>query len=138
MAKPRLLTGGNPQIPKGLGDAPVRAYIDALEGWKRQACEDLDRVISRSIPGVRKAVKWNSPFYGPAGGDYVVSYHVMTRYVKVAFFAGASLDPPPPEGSKDPSTRYLHVSEKAPLDEARLADWCRQASALPGFGKVAD
>lgn len=134
--KPRLLSGGNPQIPKGEGEAPVRAYIDALDGWKRDVCAQLDRVISGALPKMRKAVKWNSPFYGVEGGEYIVSFHVMSRYVKVTFFSGARLDPLPPVGSKDPNTRYLHVSDKEPLDEAQLVDWLKQASKLPGYLKV--
>ena len=136
MAKPTMLSGGNPQIAKGEGDAPVRAYIEALDGWQREICEVVDALVVREVPGVHKAVKWNSPFYGLPGGAYFLSYHVMKRYVKLAFFAGAQLDPIPPEGSKDPNTRYLHLGPGLPLDEAQLAAWVRQASQLPGFGKV--
>jgi hypothetical protein len=130
---PKLLSGGNPQIPKGDGDAPVQAYIAAMPGWKRAVGERLDRLIERTVPGVRKAVRWNSPFYGVEGQGWFLSLHCFNRYIKVAFFRGASLDPPPPVGSKDPNTRYFHINEGEPLDEARLADWIRQAAALPGW-----
>ena len=136
MAKPTMLSGGNPQIPKGEGEAPVRAYLDALDGWQRETCEAVDALVGATLPGVRKAVKWNSPFYGLPNGEYFLSFHVMKRYVKLAFFAGAQLVPVPPEGSKDPNTRYLHLGPGLPSDEAQLADWVRQASRLPGFGKV--
>ena len=136
MAKPTMLTGGNPQIPKGEGDAPVRTYLDALDGWQRETCEAVDALVVKTLPGVRKAVKWNSPFYGMPGGEYFLGYHVMTRYVKLNFFSGAQLVPEPPVGSKDPNTRYLHLGPGLPMDEAQLADWVRQASKLPGFGKV--
>lgn len=130
----RLLTGGNPQIAKGEGEAPVLAYIEALSGWQREVCAGLDAAVVAAVPGVKKAVKWNSPFYGTDAQGWFLSFHVMTRYVKVAFFAGASLQPMPPEPSKDPNTRYLHVSDKAPLEPEQFADWVRQASRLKGFG----
>lgn len=129
---PKLLSGGNPQIPKGYGEAPVRAYIAATPGWKREAVERLDGLITDAVPGVRKAVKWNSPLYGADDEGWFLSLHGFTRYVKVAFFRGTSLDPQPPVGSKTPETRYLHISESEPLDEAQFVDWVRQASRLPG------
>ncbi|MFN3523728.1 MAG: DUF1801 domain-containing protein [Phenylobacterium sp.] len=130
---PRLLAGGNPQIPKGEGDGPVKAYIAAMPGWKRQVGARLDALIERTVPGVRKAVKWNSPMYGVEGQGWFLSAHCYDRYVKVAFFSGASLDPPPPVGSKDPNTRYLHIHENDDLDEALLIRWIGQASQRPGW-----
>ncbi|WP_375268625.1 DUF1801 domain-containing protein [Phenylobacterium sp.] len=129
---PKLLSGGNPQIPKGYGEAPVRAYIAATPGWKREVVERLDGLITDAVPGVRKAVKWNSPLYGADDEGWFLSLHGFTRYVKVAFFRGTSLDPQPPVGSKTPETRYLHIFESEPLDEAQFTDWVRQASRLPG------
>lgn len=129
---PKLLSGGNPQIPKGYGEAPVRAYIAATPGWKLEVVERLDGLITDAVPGVRKAVKWNSPLYGADDEGWFLSLHGFTRYVKVAFFRGTSLDPQPPVGSKTPETRYLHISESEPLDEAQFVDWVRQASRLPG------
>lgn len=130
--KPRLLSGGNPQIPKGQGDAPVQAYIAAMPGWKRGVGERLDVLIARTVPGVRKAVKWNSPFYGaPEGEGWFLSYHCYDRYVKIAFFRGALLEPVPPEPSKSGDTRYLHIHEGEDWDEAQFADWVAQASRLP-------
>jgi hypothetical protein len=131
-AAPKLLSGGNPQIPKGYGDAPVQAYIAAMPGWKRDLGRRLDALIVATVPEVRKAVKWNSPLYGLAGQGWFLSFHCFTRYVKVAFFRGASLDPVPPGPSKQPEVRYLDIYEDDPLDETRFADWVRQASALPG------
>jgi hypothetical protein len=132
-AKPVLLAGGNPQIAKGLGDAPVQAYIAAMPGWKRDVGRRLDAVIVRAVPGVRKAVKWNSPFYGVEGRGWFLSFHVFKRYVKVGFFRGASLHPLPPGESAQKDVRYLDVHEGEALDEARMADWVRQAAALPGW-----
>ncbi|HMM08858.1 MAG TPA: DUF1801 domain-containing protein [Paracoccus solventivorans] len=130
--KPRLLSGGNPQIPKGQGDAPVQAYIAAMPGWKRGVGERLDALITRTVPGVRKAVKWNSPLYGAPGGEgWFLSYHCYDRYVKIAFFRGALLEPVPPESSKSGDTRYLHLHEGEDWDEAQFADWVAQASRLP-------
>lgn len=129
---PVLLSGGNPQIAKGYGDEPVRAYIAAMPGWKRAVGQRLDDVISRTVPGVRKAVKWNSPFYGVAEGTWFLSFHVFTKYVKVAFFRGTSLRPQPPGQSKQENVRYLDIRESDELDEAQFADWVRQASAQPG------
>ena len=133
MTGPKLLSGGNPQIPTGDGDAPVQAYIAALSGWKRDAARRLDVSIGHTVPGVRKAVKWNSPFYGVEGPGWFVSFHVFTKYIKVTFFRGAALNPLPPVGSKDPNTRYVHIAEDEAVDEAQLADWIRQAAAIPGW-----
>ena len=129
----RLLSGGNPQIAKADGDAPVQAWIAALPGWKREAGARLDALVVRTVPGVRKAVKWNSPFYGVEGQGWFLSVHAFTRYLKLAFFRGSSLRPMPPEPSKDRNTRYVHIHEGDDLDEAGLADWLRQAAALPGW-----
>ncbi|NEX94312.1 DUF1801 domain-containing protein [Caulobacter sp. 17J65-9] len=129
----RLLSGGNPQIAKGDGDAPVQAWIAALPGWKRELGERLDALIVRTVPDVRKAVKWKSPFYGVEGKGWFLSAHAFTGYLKLAFFRGASLQPLPPGASKTPDTRYLDIREHDALDEAQLADWIRQAAALPGF-----
>jgi hypothetical protein len=131
--KPVLLSGGNPQIPKGDGDAPVQAYIAAMPGWKSEAGRRLDKLIEKTVPGVRKAVKWNSPFYGVEGQGWFLSFHCFTRYIKLTFFRGAALEPLPPVGSKDPNTRYLHIEEGKPIDEAQLAEWIRQAAAIPGW-----
>ncbi|BBK31248.1 hypothetical protein EDC65_1317 [Stella humosa] len=131
-ATPTLLSGGNPQIPKGYGDGPVQAYIAAMPGWKQDIGRRLDALIVRTVPGVRKAVKWNSPFYGIADDCWFLSFHCFTKYVKVAFFRGAALSPVPPGASKSKDTRYLDIREHDPLDENRLADWVRQASQLPG------
>lgn len=130
--KPRLLSGGNPQIPKGQGDAPVQAYIAAMPGWKRGVGERLDALIARTVPGVRKAVKWNSPFYGMEKDIWFLSFHCLNKYIKVAFFRGTALDPVPPVGSKHPEVRYLHIFEDKPFDEAQFADWVAQAAKLPG------
>ena len=130
--KPKLLSGGNPQIPKGEGDGPVQAYIAAMPGWKRAVGERLDAIIEREVPGVEKAVKWNSPFYGMEQGRWFLSFHCFDRYVKVAFFRGTSLRPEPPEPSKVEGTRYFHVHEDDDFDEDRIAKWVKQASKLPG------
>ena len=132
-SKPKLLSGGNPQIPKGVGDAPVQAYITALPGWKKQAGAKLDKLVENTVPGVRKAVKWNSPFYGVEGQGWFLSYHAFAKYLKVTFFRGAQLEPLPPVGSKDPNTRYVHIEEDQPVDEQQLADWIRQAAGIPGW-----
>ena len=132
-AKPRLLSGGNPQIAKADGDAPVQAYIAAMPGWKRATGRRLDALIARHVPGVRKAVKWNSPFYGIEGQGWFLSFHVFTKYVKVTFFRGTSLRPPPPGPSKVKGTRYLDIREDDTLDEAQFAEWVRQAAAIPGW-----
>ena len=130
--EPVLLAGGNPQIAKGEGDAPVQAYIAAMPGWKSDVGRRLDAIIERTVPDVRKAVKWNSPLYGVAGQGWFLSLHCFTKYVKVAFFRGASLDPIPPGASKSKDTRYLDIREEEPFDEAQFAAWVKQASQLPG------
>jgi hypothetical protein len=127
-----LLSGGNPQIAKEDGDAPVQAYIAAMPGWKRDLGKRLDALIARTVPDVRKAVKWNSPFYGIEGQGWFLSFHVFTRYVRVAFFQGASLRPLPPGASKHKDVRYFDIHEDEELDEAQLASWVKQAAALPG------
>lgn len=131
-AQPRLLSGGNPQIAKGDGDAPVQAYIAAMPGWKRDVGRRVDALIARTVPGVRKAVKWNSPLYGVEGQGWFLGVHCFTKYVKVAFFRGAALRPLPPGESKQKEVRYLDIHEDDPLDEARFAAWVKQASQLPG------
>ena len=130
--KPKLLAGGNPQIAKADGDAPVQAYIAAMPGWKRDVGRRLDALIERTVPDVRKAVKWNSPFYGVEGQGWFLSYHCFTKYVKVAFFRGTSLRPVPPGESKHKEVRYLDIHEDEALDEAQFAAWVKQASRLPG------
>ena len=132
-ASPRLLAGGNPQIAKGDGDAPVQAYIAAMPGWKRDVGRRLDALIARTVPNVRKAVKWNSPFYGVDGQGWFLNFHCFTKYVKVGFFRGASLTPLPPGESKQQDVRYLDIREDDAIDEAELARWIRQAAALPGW-----
>ena len=134
-AKPKvkLLSGGNPQIAKGDGDGPVRAYVAAMPGWKSAVGKRLDRIIERTIPGVRKAVKWNSPFYGVDDHGWFLSFHVYARYIKVAFFRGSSLKPLPPGTSKDKNTRYLDIFEHDELDAAQFAKWVKQAATLPGW-----
>ena len=130
-ARPALLAGGNPQIAKADGDAPVQTYIAAMPGWKRDVGRQFDALIVRTIPGVHKAVKWNSPFYGVEGRGWFLSFHTYTNYVKVAFFRGTSLRPVPPGASKHNEVRYLDIRENDQLDETQLASWVRQASALP-------
>jgi hypothetical protein len=132
VAKPTLLPGGNPQIAKAYGDAPVQAYIAAMPGWKRDVGRRLDALIVRTVPDVHKAVKWNSPFYGIEGEGWFLSLHCFTNYVKVAFFRGASLRPLPPVASKHKDVRYLDIHEDNQFDEAQLAAWVKQASQLPG------
>jgi hypothetical protein len=132
-AKPTLLAGGNPQIAKADGDAPVQAYITAMPGWKRDVGRRLDGLIERTVPDVRKAVRWNSPFYGIEGQGWFLSFHCYTKYVKVAFFRGASLRPVPPGESKDKNVRYLDIHEDDQLDEELVTSWIRQASELPGW-----
>ncbi|MEO2088477.1 MAG: DUF1801 domain-containing protein, partial [Gemmataceae bacterium] len=130
----KRLAGGNPQIAKADGNAPVRAYIAALSDWKQSLCERLDALIERAVPGVRKAVKWNSPFYGLGGHGWFLSFHVFTRYVKVTFFAGASLHPVPPGGTaKSKEARWIDIYEADGLDEPQMAAWVTQAAALPGW-----
>jgi hypothetical protein len=131
--KPALLAGGNPQIAKADGDAPVQAYIAAMPGWKRGLGRRLDALIVRTVPGVGKAVKWNSPFYGVAGQGWFLSTHCFSKYVKVAFFRGTSLRPVPPGESRQKEVRYLDIREDDQLDEAQMASWIRQAAAIPGW-----
>jgi hypothetical protein len=133
-AGPVLLSGGNPQIAKADGDAPVQAYIAAMPGWKSDVGRRLDSIISRIIPDVRKAVRWNSPFYGMEGQGWFLNFHCFTKYVKVAFFSGASLEPLPPDESKDENVRYLKIYQDDQFDEEQFAAWVKQASRLPGWG----
>lgn len=133
---PRLLSGGNPQIAKADGDAPVQAYIAAMPGWKRDVGRRLDALVVRAVPAVRKAVKWNSPFYGTEGEGWFLGVHVFAKYVKVAFFQGASLRPLPPGTSKQKDVRYLYIREEDVMDEPQFMAWVKQASRLPGWGKV--
>ena len=132
-AKPTLLAGGNPQIAKADGDAPVQAYIAAMPGWKRDVARRLDALIVRTVPGVSKAVKWNSPFYGVDGQGWFLSFHTFTNYVKVTFFRGTSLHPIPPGESKHKEVRYVDIRQNEQIDEAQMATWIRQAAALPGW-----
>ena len=130
--KPKLLAGGNPQIAKGEGDEPVQAYIAAMPGWKRDVGRRLDALIARTVPGVHKAVKWNSPFYGAEGQGWFLNFHCFTKYIKVAFFRGTSLRPVPPGESKHKEVRYLDIREGDGLDESQFTSWVKQASRLPG------
>lgn len=130
--KPKLLSGGNPQIPKGYGDAPVQAYVQAVPGWKQAVCRSLDEIVTRAVPDVQKAVKWNTPLYGTAKDSWFMSYHCFARYVKVGFFQGAEMDPVPPVKSKVGAVRYVHIHEDDTLDEDLFASWTKQASQLPG------
>ena len=129
----KLLSGGNPQIAKGDGDAPVQAYVAAMPGWKRDVARRLDALITRTVPGVRKGVRWNSPFYGAGEDGWFLSFHCFTKYVKVGFFRGSSLRPAPPIASKHNDVRYLHIHEDDAIDAKQLADWIKQASRLPGM-----
>jgi len=129
---PKLLSGGNPQIPKGEGDGPVQDYIAAMPGWKSAVGRRVDGIVTSTVPGVRKAVKWNSPFYGVEGQGFFLSFHCFTKYVKLTFLNGASLDPVPPGTSKHQQVRYLDIHEDEEIDEAQLAAWVEQASELPG------
>lgn len=130
--EPVLLSGGNPQIAKGYGDEPVKAYIAAMPGWKSDIGRRLDALIVKTVPDVRTAVKWNSPLYGMEGDGWFLGVHCFAKYIKLAFFRGALLDPMPPVASKSAETRYFHIHEGDGLDEAQLADWIGQASRLPG------
>ena len=132
-AKPTILSGGNPQIPKGDGDGPVQDYIAAMPGWRSDLGARLDALIVEKVPGVRKAVRWNTPFYGVEGRGWFLSFHCFTKYVKVTFFSGGSLRPLPPGVSKYEAVRYLDIREDEELDEAQFASWVRQASELPGW-----
>lgn len=131
-SKPKLLSGGNPQIPKGEGDGPVRDYLAAMPGWKRQLGERLDELITLTVPNVHKAVKWNQPFYGRPGDGWFLAFRCYTKYVQLQFFRGTSLDPVPPKASKHQEVRYLDVHETDVLDEGQLTSWIEQASNLPG------
>ena len=131
-ANPKLLSGGNPQIAKADGDAPVQADIAAMPGWKRDVGRRLDALSVRTVPNVRKAVRWNTPFYGLEGEGWFLGFHCITKYVKVAFFKGASLRPMPPVESKQKDVRYFHIHEDDRLDEELVAGWIWQASKLPG------
>ena len=130
--KPVLLSGGNPQIAKGYGDAPVKAWIAAAPGWKSDVWRRLDALIERTVPDVNKAVKWNSPLYGMERDHWFLGVHVFAKYLKVSFFQGAELTPLPPVGSKQKHVRYMHIHEDGELDEAQFAEWVKQASRLPG------
>lgn len=130
--KPVLLSGGNPQIPKGYGDEPVEAYIAAMPDWKQAVGRWIDKIVTKTVPGVMKAVKWNSPFYGVEKDHYFLSFHCFDRYVKVTFLNGGALGPPPPVTSKYPAVRYFHIHEGDEPDEGQFADWVKQASGLPG------
>ena len=133
MTAPKLLSGGNPQIPRGEGDAPVQAYIAAMPGWKQRIGRAIDDLVAGAVPGVRKAVKWNTPFYGaPDREGWFLAFHCFDRYVKLTFFRGTALDPVPPGPSKQQDVRYLDIREEDAIDEARLTAWIRQASVLPG------
>jgi hypothetical protein len=129
----RVLSGGNPQIAKGDGDAPVQAYIAGMPGWKRDVGRRLNALIVQTVPNVRKAVKWNSPFYGVEGRGWFLSFHCFTKYVKVAFFRGTSLRPVPPGESKHNDVRYVDIHEDDKFNEAQMATWVKQAAALPGW-----
>lgn len=131
---PKLLSGGNPQIPKDYGEAHVQAYIAAMPGWKQTVGRRLDDLVSQTVPNVEKAVKWNSPFYGMQKDVWFLSYHCFTKYVKVTFLNGGSLTPPPPETSKYDTVRYMHIREDGALDEAQFLDWVQKASQLPAGG----
>lgn len=131
-SSPKLLSGGNPQIPKGDGDEPVQAYLAAMPIWKREAGRRLDALITRTVPHVRKAVRWNTPFYGIEGNGWFIAFHCITKAIKVSFFRGTSLDPVPPVASKQKEVRYFHLHESDVLDEVLFTRWLRQASTLPG------
>lgn len=131
-AKPKLLSGGNPQIAKADGDAPVQAFIAAMPGWKQDVGRRLDALITRTVPNVRKAVRWNTPFYGIEGQGWFLGFHCITKYIKVSFLRGTSLRPPPPVESKNQGTRYFHIHEHDQVDEELVASWIKQASELPG------
>ena len=132
MTEPKLLAGGNPQIAKGDGDAPVQAYIAAMPGWKREVGIAIDAIVARVVPDARKQVRWNTPFYGAGESGWFLAFHCFDRYVKVTFFRGTSLTPMPPGASKQAEVRYLDIREDDAIDEGRIAEWVGQASALPG------
>jgi len=131
--KPKLLAGGNPQVPKGDGDGPVQTYIEAMPGWKRDVGRKLDEIIEKTVPDLRKGVRWNSPIYGVPGQGWILLFHVYTKYVKVTFFKGTSLEPMPPVVSKHETERYYHVFEDEGVDEKQFASWVEQAAKLPGW-----
>ena len=128
----KLLSGGNPQIPKGDGDAVVQSYIAAMPDWKHEIGRQLDALIERTVPGVRKAVRWNTPFYGVEGQGWFLGFHCLSRYIKVTWLNGARLRPLPPIDARDPNARYVHLEEGEPLDETQLSAWIEQAASLPG------
>lgn len=130
---PRLLAGGNPQVPRGDGEEPVRLYIDAMPGWKSDVGRRLDALIEQAVPHVVRAVRWNQPMYGVEDQGFFASFRCFTRYIKVTFFRGAELDPPPPVEFKDPDARALHIHEDDDLDEEQLRRWFGQAAAIPGW-----
>jgi hypothetical protein len=130
--KVELLSGENPQIAKGYGDAPVKAYLAAVPGWKHAVCMELDALIERAVPKVQKAVKWNTPLYGMTANTYFMGYHCITKYVKVSFFMGAHLDPVPPVASKQKNVRYVHIHEGETIDKKLISAWVKQAAKLPG------
>ncbi len=132
-SRPKLLSGGNPQIAKGDGDAPVQEYLAAMPGWKREVGRRLDELIVCTVPDVNKAVRWNSPFYGLEGNGWFLSFHCFTKYIKVSFFRGASLDPLPPGESKSGDTRYVDIYENDDFDQVRWASWIKQASDQRGW-----
>ncbi|MEX1042667.1 MAG: DUF1801 domain-containing protein [Pirellulaceae bacterium] len=131
-SQPKLLSGGNPQIEKGDGDGPVQAYIAAMPDWKQGVGRRLDELITRTVPTVRKAIRWNSPLYGIEGQGWFLSYHCFTKYIKVALLRGSSLSPLPPVASKDPNSRYFHIHENEELDEKQVVAWIKQAAEMPG------
>jgi hypothetical protein len=131
-AKPKLLSGGNPQIPKGNGDASVQAYLAAMPGWKHDVGLRLDQLIMQTVPEVQKAVRWNTPFYGTQGNGWFLGFHCATKYIKVAFFKGAALDPLPPVDSKQTDVRYLHLHEADQIGDDLITNWIRQAAEFPG------
>ena len=130
--KTKLLSGGNPQIPKGDGEGPVQAYLDAMPGWKQDVGRQLDALICEVVPDVQKAIRWNTPFYGNDGETWFVAFHCLTKYIKVSFFEGAKLTPPPPIPSKQENVRYYHVGESEKIDAEQFRTWLRQAQRLPG------
>ena len=132
--EPKLLAGGNPQIAKGDGDEIVQSYIAAMPGWKHDVGVQVDGLVTAALPEVFKGVRWNSPFYGYQGQGWFMSFHCLTKYIKVAFFQGSSLTPVPPIDSKDANARYLHIFEGDDIDEEQFSQWVEQASALPGWG----
>jgi hypothetical protein len=132
MTEPRLLSGGNPQIAKGTGDAPVQAWIAAIPGWKSDLSRRLDTLVTATVPGVRKAVKWNTPLYGMDGESWFLGLHGYKNYIQVTFFRGTALTPVPPGASKTRDTRYFKIHEHDPFDETLFASWLTQASQLPG------